>query len=79
MTQIISFYGTIKKDGDDVMVKEDVLKVIGDYVMSCKDNYVSKEMAIDLSDVGKNMYDRPIIAIGSAEDPLWEVSGKHSL
>lgn len=54
------------------MTKEDVLKALGDYVMGCKDNYVSKEMAIDPSDVGKNMYDRPIISIGSADDPLWE-------
>ena len=35
-------------------------------------NYVSEQMALDPSDVGKRLYDSPIIKIGSAADPLWE-------
>lgn len=35
-------------------------------------NYVSEQMALDAHDVGKRLYDDPIIKIGSAVDPLWE-------
>ncbi|MBQ2418861.1 MAG: hypothetical protein II281_03535, partial [Alistipes sp.] len=35
-------------------------------------NYVSEQMALDPSDIGKRLYDSPIIKIGSATDPLWE-------
>lgn len=34
-------------------------------------NYVSEAMAPDKSDIGKKLYDNPIIAIGDANDPMW--------
>lgn len=35
-------------------------------------NFVTADMALDPSDVGKKLYETPIIAIGDADDPLWE-------
>ena len=35
-------------------------------------NYVSEQMALDPSDIGKRLYASPINKIGSATDPLWE-------
>lgn len=35
-------------------------------------NYVTEQMALEPQDIGKRLYDDPIIKIGSADDPLWE-------
>jgi len=35
-------------------------------------NRVSPEMALDPADIGQRLYETPILAVGSADDPLWE-------
>ena len=54
------------------MRREDILKALGDYVENSPLNVVTKEMAIEESDIGQKLYQRPIIAIGRADDPKWE-------
>ena len=43
-------------------------------------NYVSAEMAISPEDIGKKLYDNPIIAVGDANDPMWyELKAKEAV
>lgn len=52
--------------------KEDIEKALADYFATSPLNRITAAMAIDAEDVGKRMYDAPIIEIGSADDALWE-------
>ena len=54
------------------MNREDILNAIVKYVKECPMNYITAEQALVPEDVGMRMYDDPIIAIGSADDPMWE-------
>ncbi len=43
-------------------------------------NYVTEAMALEADDVGKCLYDAPIVKIGSADDTLWEqMKGKEDV
>ena len=52
---------------------ESITDALSEAVRSSEHNYVSESMALTPEDVGKRLYDDPIIAIGSADDPMWEV------
>ena len=51
---------------------ESITDALSEAVRSSEHNYVSESMALAPEDVGKRLYDDPIIAIGSADDPMWE-------
>ncbi len=51
---------------------ESITAALSEAVRSSEHNYVSESMALTPEDVGKRLYDDPIIAIGSADDPMWE-------
>lgn len=51
---------------------ESITDALSEAVRSSEHNYVSESMALTPEDVGKRLYDDPIIAIGSADDPMWE-------
>ena len=51
---------------------EDITAALAEAVRTSPHNYVSEQMALVPEDVGKRLYDDPIIAIGSADDPLWD-------
>ena len=51
---------------------ESITAALSEAVRSSEHNYVSESMALTPEDVGKRLYDDPIIAIGSAVDPMWE-------
>lgn len=51
---------------------ESITAALSEAVRSSERNYVSESMALTPEDVGKRLYDDPIIAIGSADDPMWE-------
>ncbi|MBQ4503536.1 MAG: hypothetical protein II986_07710 [Alistipes sp.] len=51
---------------------ESITAALSEVVRSSEHNYVSESMALTPEDVGKRLYDDPIIAIGSADDPMWE-------
>ena len=51
---------------------EDITATLAEAVRTSPHNYVSEQMALAPEDVGKRLYDDPIIAIGSADDPLWD-------
>ena len=51
---------------------ESITAALSEAVRSSEHNYVSESMALTPEDVGKRLYDGPIIAIGSADDPMWE-------
>lgn len=42
------------------------------YVKESEMNYVSESMALRKEDIGKRLYDSPILCVGSASDPMWE-------
>ena len=46
-------------------------KDLNNWFDTCPMNFVTKEMAISPDDIGKKLYDHPIIAIGDANDTLW--------
>jgi len=54
------------------MNREDILHAIVNYVKESPLNYITADQALIPDDIGMRMYDDPIIAIGSADDPLWE-------
>lgn len=54
------------------MNREDILNAIVKYVKESPLNYITEQQALVPEDVGMRMYDDPIIAIGSADDPLWD-------
>ena len=54
------------------MKREDILNAIVKFVAESPMNYITEQQALIPEDVGMRMYDDPIIAIGSADDPLWE-------
>ncbi len=49
-----------------------ITSALAEAVRTSPHNYVSEQMALNPKDVGKRLYDEPIIAIGSADDSLWE-------
>lgn len=49
-----------------------ITAALAEAVRTSSHNYVSEQMALAPEDVGKRLYDDPIIAIGAADDPLWE-------
>lgn len=51
---------------------ESITDALSEAVRSSEHNYVSESMALTPENVGKRLYDDPIIAIGSADDPMWE-------
>lgn len=51
---------------------EGITAALAEAVRTSPHNYVSEQMALAPEDVGKRLYDDPIIAIGSADDPLWD-------
>ena len=51
---------------------ESITDALSEAVRSSEHNYVSESMALTPEDVGKRLYDDPIIAIGSADDPMRE-------
>ena len=51
---------------------EDITAALAEAVRTSPHNYVSEQMALAPEDVGQRLYDDPIIAIGSTDDPLWE-------
>lgn len=54
------------------MTRESILQALVEYVEKSPLNYITAEQALDPADVGQKLYDAPIIAIGSADDPMWE-------
>ena len=53
------------------MNKEEFIKKIEDFCLSCKSNYVSEEDAIYPSQVGLRLYDVPLIGFALADDKLF--------
>lgn len=51
---------------------EQLEKDLAEYVRTAPQNYVSEEMALCPEDLGQRLYDSPILAVGSADDSLWE-------
>lgn len=51
---------------------EEFQKALDNWFETNPNNYVSEPMALKPSDIGQKLYDNPIIAIGDANDPLWE-------
>lgn len=51
---------------------DNISAALADFVRLSPLNYVSEEMAISPEDVGKRLYDDPIIKIGSADDAMWQ-------
>lgn len=51
---------------------EMVSQALSEAVKNSPLNYVSEQMALTTEDVGKRLYDDPIVKIGSADDALWE-------
>lgn len=45
---------------------------MADFVRQSPLNYVTEQMAISPEDIGKRLYDDPIVKIGSADDPMWQ-------
>lgn len=50
----------------------DIEAALAEYFAASPMNYVTEAMALQPDDVGKRLYDAPIVKIGSADDPLWE-------
>lgn len=50
---------------------DDITAALAKAFTESEHNYVSEQMALRTEDVGKRLYDNPIIRIGSAADPLW--------
>ena len=54
------------------MNREAILNAIVKYVKESPLNYITGQQALVPEDVGMRLYDDPIIAVGSADDPLGE-------
>ncbi len=52
-------------------MKNKIIKLIAEVYVQCAENYVTKEDAIDEAMVGLKLFEEPIVAFGSAEDPLF--------
>jgi epoxyqueuosine reductase QueG len=50
----------------------DIRVALADFVRQSPLNYVTEQMAISPEDIGKRLYDDPIVKIGSADDPMWQ-------
>ena len=55
-----------------MITTESIVNALAEAVRTSPHNYVSTDMALVPEDVGQRLYDDPIIAIGAADDPLWE-------
>lgn len=53
------------------MRKEEFIKKVEEFCLSCKTNYVSEEDAIYPSLIGMRLYDLPLIGFASSDDPLF--------
>lgn len=54
------------------ITRGELLAFVTERLSGSPDNIMTAETAVDLSDVGKPMFDAPLIRVGSADDPLWE-------
>ncbi len=54
------------------MTREKLLEELAGFFASCPDNFIPADKAPTPADAGQRLYEAPIIAIGSADDPMWE-------
>lgn len=54
------------------MELKDLQQALDDFFATSPFNFVTPEMAIDPADTGRRLYESPLLAVGDANDPMWE-------
>lgn len=55
------------------MIKEDIIKLATNFLEESEGNRISKEIALSEQVVGMRIYDEPLFACGTVNDPLFQV------